>query len=91
MKYFDWSEAKNEQLQAERGLGFEEIVIAITQGKLLDVLPHPNKKKYPNQRVYVVEINKYAYLVPFVEDDQKVFLKTIFPSRNATKIYIINQ
>ena len=91
MKYFDWSEAKNEQLQTERSLGFEEIVIAITQGKLLDVLPHPNKKKYPNQRVYVVEINKYAYLVPFVEDDQKVFLKTIFPSRNATKIYIINQ
>jgi len=91
VKYFEWSEEKNEQLKAERGIGFEEIEIAIIEGKLLDVLPHPNKKRYPNQRIYVVEINRYAYLVPFAEDDEKIFLKTIFPSRHATKKFIINE
>jgi hypothetical protein len=91
MKYFEWDELKNGQLRAEREIGFEEIVVAIAEGKLLDILPHPNKNKYPNQRIYIIEINRYAYLVPFVEDEEKIFLKTIFPSRNATKKYIINK
>lgn len=91
VKYFEWSEEKNERLKAERGIGFEEIGVAMAEGKLLDVLPHPNQKKYPNQRMYVIEINRYAYLVPFVETEEKIFLKTIFPSRTATKKYIINE
>lgn len=91
MKYFDWNEEKNEQLKVDRGISFEEIEVAIAEGKILDVLPHPNQKKYPDQRIYAVEINKYAYLVPFVEDDEKIFLKTAYPSRNATKKYIINK
>lgn len=91
MKYFEWNAEKNEELKSERGVGFEEIQIAIVEGRLLDILPRPNQKKYPNQRIYVVEINRYAYLVPFVEDEEKVFLKTIFPSRNATKKYIIKE
>ena len=91
MKYFEWSEKKNEWLKAERGIGFEEAIIALTEGKLLEILFHTNQKKYHSQNIYVVEIDKYAYLVPFVEDEEKVFLKTIFPSRKATKKYIIKQ
>mgnify|MGYP001558642542 CR=1 FL=1 len=91
MKYFDWSEEKNDQLKAERGISFEDIIVALTDDRVLDVLPHINAKKCPNQKIYVVEINQYVYLVPFVEDDEKVFLKTIFPSRKATKHYLIDQ
>ena len=91
MKYFEWSEKKNEWLKAERGVGFEEAIIALTEGKLLDILLNTNQKKHPSQKIYVVEIDKYAYLVPFIEDDEKIFLKTIFPSRKATKKYIIKQ
>jgi len=91
MKYFDWNALKNEQLKAERGIGFEEIIVAINEGKILDTLIHPEQKKYPGQRIYVIQIDEYAYLIPFVEDEEKVFLKTIFPSRKATKKYIIKQ
>ena len=91
MKYFDWGVEKNEQLKNERGISFEEIIVAINEGKILDTLIHPEQKKYPGQRIYVVQIEQYAYLVPFVEDEEKIFLKTIFPSRKATKNYIINQ
>ena len=91
MKAFDWSEEKNEKLKNEREIGFEEVVIAITDGRVLDYYPHPNPKKYPGQTVYVVEINHYAYLVPCVEDSDKIFFKTIVPSRKATKLYIINK
>ena len=91
IKYFEWNEEKNELLKAERGVSFEEVIMAIALGKMLDMLINRNQKKYPNQRVYVVEINKYVYLVPFVEDKEKIFLKTIFPSRKATKKYIINK
>ncbi len=91
MKYFDWSAEKNEQLKEERGISFEEVVIAVNGGGILDVLPHPQQKKYPNQRIFVIQINQYAYLVPFVEDDEKIFLKTMYPSRKATKNYIFNK
>ncbi len=90
MKYFDWSVEKNEQLKNERGIGFNNIIIAINENKVLDYYPHPNSKKYPNQTVYVININNYAYLVPCIEDDSKIFFKTIIPSRKATKHYIIN-
>lgn len=91
MKYYDWSEIKNIQLKRERSVGFEDVLVAITEGKLLTVLAHPNKKRYPRQKIYLVEINNYVYLVPFVEDEQKIFLKTIIPSRKATKKYLIKE
>ncbi|MBI3335860.1 MAG: BrnT family toxin [Candidatus Portnoybacteria bacterium] len=89
MKYFDWDRKKNERLQRERDISFEEIVIAIEERKILDIVEHPNKKRYPNQRVFVIDVNDYAYLVPFIEDEEKVFLKTIIPSRKATKKYLM--
>ena len=91
MKYFDWNGEKNATLKTEREIGFEDVVIAISEGKLLDVLEHPNKKRYPGQKIFIVEIGRYAYLVPFVENHQKVFLKTIIPSRKATRDYIIKK
>jgi uncharacterized DUF497 family protein len=90
MKYFDWSVEKNEQLKEERGISFEEIIVAINEGNILDTLIHKNQKKYPEQKIFVVKINEYVYIVPFIEDDEKIFFKTIFPSRKATKNYIIN-
>lgn len=89
MKYFDWDNQKNGCLKRERDIGFEDIVIAVEEGNILDILKHPNKKKYPNQKIFVVSVNDYAYLVPFVEDKEKVFLKAIIPSRKATKKYLI--
>lgn len=89
MKYFDWDEEKNWKLQAERGISFEEIKVAIESGKVLDAFDHPNQKRYPNQKIIVVEIDDYVYLVPYVKkDEEKVFLKTIIPSRKATKKYL---
>lgn len=89
MKYFDWNSDKNETLKHEREVSFEDILVAIDEGKLLDVVQHKNKTKYPDQKIFIVNVNQYAYLVPFVEDDEKIFLKTIIPSRKATKKYII--
>jgi uncharacterized DUF497 family protein len=91
MKYFDWNNEKNEWLKKERDISFEEILLAIGDDGLLDILEHSDKKKYPNQRVFVVGIDGYAYLVPFVEDEEKVFLKTVIPSRKATKKYLIKK
>jgi hypothetical protein len=88
MKFFDWSLAKNEQLKVERQVMFEDVVFAITQGNLLDTIVHPNKKIYANQRIFIVNINDYIYLVPFVEDEKIIFLKTIIPSRKMTKKYL---
>ena len=88
MKYFSWSEDKNELLKEERQVSFEDVVFYIEQGFLLDVLEHPNQKKYKGQKIFVIQIDDYAYLVPFVEDDDEVFLKTIIPSRKATKKYL---
>ena len=90
MKYFDWNHSKNTQLQTERDVSFEEVLIALDEERLLDILAHKNTKKYPNQKIFVVDIGGYAYLVPFVEDAEKIFLKTIIPSRRATKQYIID-
>lgn len=89
MKYFDWNQKKNELLKIEREVCFEDVVDAISQGKVLDAFQHPNQRKYPNQKVYVVEIRGYAYFVAYVEDNEKKFLKTIYPSREATKKYLV--
>ena len=88
MKYFAWDEAKNSKLKDDRGVGFEDIVFHIERGDLLDVLEHPNPDRYGGQRIYVVKRDDYVYLVPFVEDDTAIFLKTIIPSRKATKQYL---
>ena len=87
MKYFEWNEEQNEKLKKERNISFETIVSQIELGHLLDIIEQPNIGKYKNQKIYIVEYENYAYLVPFVEDAEKVFLKTIIPSRKATKKY----
>jgi len=88
MKYFSWNDEKNASLIRERGISFEEIVFHIENGDVLDLLEHPKQDRYPNQRLFVVNVDGYAYLVPFVEDEQEVFLKTIIPSRKATRDYL---
>ena len=81
MKYFAWDDAKNAKLKADRGIGFEDVVFHIERGDLLDILEHPNPDRYAGQRIFVVQREDYVYLVPFVEDEHSVFLKTIIPSR----------
>ena len=88
MKYFEWDEEENKRLRSERRISFEEIVFHIQRGDILDILEHPNQSKYKGQKVFVVNVEGYVYLVPFVENDQEVFLKTIIPSRKATKRYL---
>ncbi|MDP1647025.1 MAG: BrnT family toxin [Rubrivivax sp.] len=85
MKPFRWSTEKNELLKHERGISFEEITVAVEAGTLLEVVPHPNASKYPRQKVMVVGVAGYAYLVPYVEEEDHFFLKTIIPSRKATR------
>ena len=88
MQYFSWNEEKNELLKAERQVSFEDVVFYIEMGFLLDILEHPNQEKYKGQKIFVVQIDDYVYLIPFVEDDREIFLKTIVPSRKATKRYL---
>ena len=88
MKPFRWSPEKNEALMADRGVSFERIAVAIESGGLLDILAHPNQGKYPRQNVLLVAADGYVYLVPFVEEDDYFFLKTIIPSRKATRDYL---
>lgn len=88
MKYFAWDDSKNERLKEERGIGFEDIVFHIARGDLLGVLEHPNTTRYGGQRIFVVRRDEYVYLVPFVEDERVVFLKTVIPSRKATRHYL---
>jgi hypothetical protein len=88
MKYFDWSEEKNELIKQERGITFEEIIFAISNGGLVDVINHPNEQKYPGQKIFFVEINDYIFTVPFIEDSNRIFLKTVYPDRIATKKYL---
>ena len=88
MDYYKWNLQKNEKLKIERGISFEQIVMHIEKGDVLDLVAHPNQKKYPGQHIIVVEINEHAYLVPFIESSEGKFLKTIIPSRKATKDYL---
>ena len=80
-----WSPAKNDVLQRERGIGFERIVVAIDAGGLLDIVAQPNPEKYPRQRILIVACDGYACLVPFVEEEEHFLLKTVIPSRKATR------
>jgi uncharacterized DUF497 family protein len=88
MKDIRWDNSKNERLKSERDVLFEAVLVAINQGNTLDDSIHPNQEKYPNQRLLVVKIKEYAYLVPYVETDAEIFLKTIIPLRKATKQYL---
>lgn len=88
MKHINWNADKSRSLKEARGICFEDVVFHIEKGGVLDDYRHPNQGKYPGQRIMVVEINNYAYLVPYVEDEDELFLKTIIPSRKATEIYL---
>ena len=88
MNYFAWNPEKNEELIEERGISFERVIQHIENEQVLDVIKHPNTSKYPNQRMFILEIDNYAYLVPFVENNFEIFLKTIIPSRKATRKYL---
>ncbi len=85
VKYVAWDEDKNDLLKRERGVSFEKVLSAVFNGNVLAEGKNPNQKKYPDQKMWAVEINGYAYVVPYVEDEVKIFLKTIFPSRNQTR------
>ena len=85
MKPINWNAVKNEKLIKSRNISFEDVVYCLQSGGLLDDGPHPNSEKYPNQRLFIVQIDNYAYLVPYVETEDEIFLKTVIPSRKATK------
>ena len=87
---FNWDDEKNLLLRASRGVSFEQIVAAIEDGGVVDVLRHPNQEKYRNQKIYLVELRDYIYAVPFLKDpeNEEIILKTIYPSRKYTKLYL---
>ena len=88
VKPINWSAEKNQQLIEDRGISFEDVVFYLQRGALLDDIKHPNEEKYPNQRVFVIDVDGYVYLVPYIEDRKEIFLKTVIPSRKATKQYL---
>ena len=87
MRIFKWNNDKNEWLKTHRGVCFEQVVLLMERGDILDVIEHPNQDKYPGQKMAVVMIDDYAYLVPYVYDGDEIFLKTLIPSRKATNKY----
>ncbi len=88
MKIIEWSVEKNRKLKSERGVSFEDVVFFIANDCLLDIIIHHNKNKYPDQKIFIVQIDNYAYLVPFTEKNNIIYLKTIIPSSKATKHYL---
>ena len=90
-KPFRWDPDKNEQLIQERGVSFEQIAIAVENGDLLQIVQHPHVEKYPRQKIMIVGIDGYAFLIPFVEEIDYLFLKTIIPSRKATRDFIVGK
>ena len=88
MHRFVWNSEKNAQLIQERGISFERVIYHIERDEILDIVKHPNASRYPNQRMFILNIGNYVYLVPFVESKTEIFLKTIIPSRKATRKYL---
>jgi uncharacterized DUF497 family protein len=88
MKSINWNAEKNHNLIKERGISFEDVIFCLQSGGLLDDVSHPNKEQYSHQRMFIVAIDEYAYLIPYVENDEEIFLKTVIPSRKATKHYL---
>jgi uncharacterized DUF497 family protein len=91
MKSINWNTEKSVALKASRGICFEDVVFFIERGEVLDDYLHPNQKAYPGQRMMVIGVANYAYLVPYVENEEELFLKTIIPSRKATQRYLGEQ
>jgi len=87
MKYINWNTEKSLLLKEARGICFEDVVFHIEKGGVLDDYGHPNQEKYAGQRIMVIGVDAYAYLVPYVEDEEEIFLKMIIPSRKATERY----
>jgi histidinol phosphatase-like PHP family hydrolase len=87
MKIYSLSIHKNEILKKKRKISFEQAMDAMMNEKILDIIKHPNSKKYPDQKIFIIDIDDYCYLIPFVENNDEIFLKTIFPSRKYTKKY----
>jgi uncharacterized DUF497 family protein len=88
MKYLNWDREKNEILKIKRGISFEEVALLIESGNILGIEENPNRS---NQKIYILEINNYAFIVPYVESENEIFLKTIFPSRKYTKLYDLKE
>lgn len=88
MKSINWKPDKNQQLIEERGVSFEDVVFYLLQDEILDDIEHPSSDKYPNQRIFVLSIDDYIHLVPYVESSTEIFLKTVIPSRKAIKAYL---
>jgi uncharacterized DUF497 family protein len=88
MNIFRWDNEKNELLKSTRGVCFEQVVLLMERGEVLDTIEHPNQERYPGQKIAVVMIDTYVYLVPYVEHNEEIFLKTIIPSRKATNKYM---
>lgn len=88
MKPINWSPEKNHKLIDERDVSFEDVVYCLQSGGLLDDVLHTNQEQHTDQRIFIVSIDEYAYLVPYVENDKEIFLKTVIPSRKATKLYL---
>ena len=84
---FEWNPEKNEWLKKERGISFEQIIFHLSQGDLWKVANHPDQKKYPRQKIYFVKVEDYIYLVPYIREENQIFLITIIPSRKATRDY----
>jgi len=85
--YFDWDEEKNRQIREQRNICFEDFVQAFNDDNVIEIIEHFNKNKYPEQKLFIVELNGYIHYVPFVQDDEKYFLKNIIPSRKLHKLY----
>jgi uncharacterized DUF497 family protein len=88
MRVFRWDNDKNEALKNKRGVCFEQMVILMGRGDVLDTIEHPNQERYPGQKIALIRIDEYVYLVPYVENGEEIFLKTIIPSRKATNKYV---
>ncbi|MCF8145083.1 MAG: BrnT family toxin [Deltaproteobacteria bacterium] len=88
MKYLNWDQEKNEILKIKRGISFEEVALLIESGQILGIEENASRH---NQKIYILGINKYAFIVPFVEKENEIFLKTIFPSRKYTKLYDLKE
>jgi hypothetical protein len=91
MKVFRWDNEKNEWLKQNRGVCFEEVVILMEREDVLETIEHPNQDKYPGQKIAIIRIENYAYLVPYIQESDEIFLKTIIPSRKATNKYVREQ
>jgi hypothetical protein len=88
MKVFRWANEKNELLKSSRGVCFEQVVILMEREEILETIEHPNQNRYPGQKIATIMIDDYAYLVPYLQESDEIFLKTIIPSRKATNKYV---